>query len=179
MKKFSKFLEEITNTENLSESEDYSDSDINANLAVACEQEYSNVYSALNQIRKILACYDVVLPIDVQIIVDSYGTEIFKLEPHENCFLYFAYVRNDFGYYTICATMVNNEELNDLLGESLTEEPELDYYCLTPALLLRLMEYAKETIKEDLEIHLIVDKLNELNSEDKIFTSEDYEKLIK
>jgi len=178
MKKFSKFLEEISNTENMSES-DETDSDINANLAVACTQEYSNVYSALNQIRKVLACYDIALPIDVQIIADAYGTEIFKLEPQDNHFLYFAYVRNDFGYYTICASLVNNEELNDLLGESLNEEKELDYYCITPALLLRLMEYAKETIKEDLEIHLIVDKLNELNDDDKIFTSEDYEKLIK
>jgi hypothetical protein len=180
MKKFSKFLEEMVETSETLISETSNVSDINANLSLLIDVEYANIYVALEQIKNVLSHYDITLPSSINIIVSNWGNEVFKLE-NCDCYLFLTYIRNSNGYYTVSSSLVNDEELDTLLGESelFEENEELDYYCISPALLIRLMEYSRESIKDDLEIHKIADNFNRINKEEKIFTSDDYKSLLK
>lgn len=78
-------------------------------------------------------------------------------------------------------SLLNANNSSVLVRNKLKEELDNDdmYYCITPSLLIRLLEYARETIKDDLTIHKIVDNMNEIDEDDKIFCAYDYDEIIR
>lgn len=50
--------------------------------------------------------------------------------------------------------------------------------CLNIPLLLRLLEYAKEDAKEDVQLHYVVENVTKLYSEGNPLTMDDYDKIV-
>ena len=68
--------------------------------------------------------------------------------------------------------------------EKLTESPVQEYtrgqdkVSMDVPLLLRIMEYAKEDAKTDMDLHHVADKLIELSIGGKVLTMDDYESIV-
>jgi hypothetical protein len=54
-----------------------------------------------------------------------------------------------------------------------------DKVSMDVPLLLRVMEYAKEDAKTDMDLHHVADKLIELSIDGKVLTMDDYESIVK
>lgn len=58
------------------------------------------------------------------------------------------------------------------------ETLEYGYICCDVPLLIRLMEFAREEAKSDVELHLIAEKMIEKSENGKVLTMKHYDKLI-
>jgi hypothetical protein len=69
--------------------------------------------------------------------------------------------------------------------EKMTESPVQEYtkgqdkVTMDVPLLLRIMEYAKEDAKSDLDLHHVADKLIELSINGKVLTMDDYNSIVR
>ena len=58
-------------------------------------------------------------------------------------------------------------------------ENEEDVIKTNVPLMIRLLEYAREEAKKDVELHLVTEKLIELSEEGKVLTMEHYPEIMK
>jgi hypothetical protein len=58
-------------------------------------------------------------------------------------------------------------------------ENEEDVIKTNVPLMIRLLEYAREDAKKDVELHLVTEKLIELSEEGKVLTMEHYPEIMK
>lgn len=67
------------------------------------------------------------------------------------------------------------------LDKALYARDEMDHFKITPALLLRLMEFGREDAKRDVSLHELVDNMNELQSRNpgKVLDSHDYDAFVR
>lgn len=64
-------------------------------------------------------------------------------------------------------------------GYSMECENEEDVIKTNVPLMIRLLEYAREDAKKDIELHLVTEKLIELSEEGKVLTMEHYPEIMK
>ena len=53
------------------------------------------------------------------------------------------------------------------------------HFEITQSLLIRLMEFARETAKDDIILHKVVDNMNSMNEPEYVFDADDYDKIVK
>ena len=58
-------------------------------------------------------------------------------------------------------------------------ENEADTIKLNIPLMIRLLEYAREDIKKDIDIHILVENLVDLSDEGDVLVMKDYPKIVK
>lgn len=64
------------------------------------------------------------------------------------------------------------------LSRALQEAQEADYVCLNVPLFIRLMEWAREDAKDDMQLHQVAERAISLSKDDEPLSMDHYEKLI-
>jgi hypothetical protein len=65
-----------------------------------------------------------------------------------------------------------------ILTTTVEEVFEYGYICCDVPLLIRLMEFAREEAKSDVELHLIAEKMIEESKDGEVLTMKHYDKLV-
>lgn len=150
MKRFSEYLNEdfdpaIFNADgNISIDDPTAVDAINANLEASTSCSYRTPYNALEEVRKILAYYKIFLPKSA-FLDQNHGNDVFEVSQFGNkmgmndkgevvtandspLFVYFEWSLNKKGMYDIFASLVNQEDLDEILSdfEAEVEDDETD-----------------------------------------------------
>lgn len=67
---------------------------------------------------------------------------------------------------------------NKIVSELLQNHNPIDVVTLDIPLFIRLLEYAKEDAKDDMDLHELADKTISISTDNKVLTMSDYEFLI-
>ncbi len=152
---------------------------INETLETCSSVEYSDVWDAIKTIKETCNHYGLEMPVMNTLENTNFGEEVFEID--EDCYLYFAYSLNEQDKYDIVSCVVNEEELNEIMVDDDGDDDDddnIDHFKVTPSLLIRLMEYAREDIKDDITIHKIVDKMNEEDPDgETVFCADHFESI--
>ncbi len=117
---------------------------INSNLEVSTSNDFRTPYNALEEVRKVLAYYKIFLPKGV-FLDQNHGNDVFEISqfgekmgmnnqgevvnaPDSSLFVYFEWSLNENGMYDVFASVVNDEDLEEIMAdyESEVEDDEED-----------------------------------------------------
>ena len=70
------------------------------------------------------------------------------------------------------------KQKNKIISELLLNHNPIDVVTLDIPLFIRLLEYAKEDAKDDMDLHELADKTISISTDNKVLTMSDYEFLI-